>query len=53
MHSAQAGISSPFVAKVRDMPQTPVPPTEKEARKMFTVDNPGNLYIHGQLQKKI
>lgn len=28
-------------------------PNELEAKTLCTVDNPANLYIHGQLRKKI
>jgi len=55
--SAVGGLSSPFVSKGRDLLYAQGPPhdpiSERDAQKLFTVDNPANLYIHGQLRKKI
>ena len=51
-----SGLSSPFVSKMRDL-NVPCSHSEqlheKDAQKLFTVDNPANLYIHGQLRKKL
>lgn len=54
--SAVSGLSSPFVPKGRDQFAQGTPHdqlAERDAQKLFTVDNPANLYIHGQLRKKI
>jgi hypothetical protein len=54
--AAVSGLSSPFVSKGRDLyaQGTPLDPlSERDAQTLFTVDNPANLYIHGQLRKKV